>query len=474
MDLKKILGKGARALGSLALLASTAAGATAQTLNLTDSSATVLRGGEFANTNLSAEPVLSTRASSDATYVRRIVLRFDTQNTIPINTAIASAVLTLTVQGGNAENRTLATHRIASSYVETETTWNRRSAVASWASAGGELAERYGTATATSASGSRVSFDVTALVRATVNGTFGSSRYSRIAVVDAGAASRDSYKEFFSDEAGDATVRPLLTVTLGSAAPAPAPSGTSGTILKVLDWNIHHGVGTDGVYNIDRIGAAIAKTGAQVVSLNEVERFTWWGNEDQPARLAAILQAHTGRRWYYNFASITGAASGHGVLLLSLFPLESSADGLLSYTRSVAQIRIVVNGRSLNLFSVHLDADSSTRRMTQIAQLKTFMGQFSESRLVAGDFNAWPGTPEVSSMKTVFRDTWAEAKLAGTAVSYAGNEAGNTRNSRIDYLWLSRGASDMVIKGAQVFDLRDSKGVMPSDHRPVMGIYEVR
>jgi exonuclease III len=77
-------------------------------------------------------------------------------------------------------------------------------------------------------------------------------------------------------------------------------------------------------------------------------------------------------------------------------------------------------------------------------------------------------------MTTSFLDTWAEAKKAGTAVAYSGNEAGNTRNSRIDYVWLSRGTTSVVIKGAQVFDFRDANGKMPSDHRPVMGIYEVR
>ena len=77
-------------------------------------------------------------------------------------------------------------------------------------------------------------------------------------------------------------------------------------------------------------------------------------------------------------------------------------------------------------------------------------------------------------MTALFRDTWAEAKAAGTAIAYAGNEAGNTRNSRIDYVWVSKAATTLVIKSSQVFDLRDSSGIMPSDHRPVMTTFEVR
>ncbi|MDQ3346832.1 MAG: DNRLRE domain-containing protein [Acidobacteriota bacterium] len=476
MDSRTILCAGVRIAAGLALAAATAIPATAQTLTLTESSATVLRGGAYANTNLSSDTLLATRASSDATYARRIILKFDTANTLPPDTPIANATLTLTVAGGNGESRTISTYRVRSSYDETETTWNRRYNSTTWPTAGADLAERYGTASVTNTSGRRVTFDVTALVQGTVNGSFG-SRYSRIALVDAGGSSRDSFKQYFSDEAADVTVRPLLTVTYGSAAPAPAPTPvatTSGSTLKVLDWNIHHGVGTDGKYDIDRIASAIARTGAHVVSLNEVERYTGWGNEDQPARFVALLEAKTGRRWYYNFATSSGTTRGQGNLLLSTLPIDSAADGLLSYDRSVAQARIVVNGRSVNLFSVHLDADSATRRTTQITQLKSWMGQFSEARIVAGDFNAWPGATEIKGMTSAFRDAWAEAKIAGTAVAYSGNEAGNTRNSRIDYVFLSRGATNVILKGARVFDFRDAAGVMPSDHRPVMAIYEVR
>ena len=60
--------------------------------------------------------------------------------------------------------------------------------------------------------------------------------------------------------------------------------------------------GTDGVYNLQRFVTCIARSGAHVVSLNEVEKFTGWGDEDQPARYAALLQAATGKTWYYTFA----------------------------------------------------------------------------------------------------------------------------------------------------------------------------
>ena len=59
-------------------------------------------------------------------------------------------------------------------------------------------------------------------------------------------------------------------------------------------------------------------------------------------------------------------------------------------------------------------------------------------------------------------------------MAYSGNDAGNTRNSRIDYVWLSKSATRTTIKASRVYDVRNSSGVAPSDHRPVMTTFEVR
>jgi endonuclease/exonuclease/phosphatase family metal-dependent hydrolase len=266
--------------------------------------------------------------------------------------------------------------------------------------------------------------------------------------------------------------------TAFSAGRTFATAGTASlttTVLKVLDWNTHHGLGTDGTYSITRFVDWIVKSGANVVSLNEVEKNVGtYGNEDQPARYASLLKTKTGKTWYYKFAHRTGGTNGQGNLLLSTFPLEDSDSHLLSYSRSVARIQIIVNGIRVNVFSTHLDADSSTRRATQMNELKTWANSFSQQHVYAGDFNAWPGAAEIANMTSVAYDAWAEAKADGTAVAYAGNEAGNTRNSRIDYVFYSKSAPRLVLKGAQVFDTRDANGVMPSDHRPIMATFEVK
>ncbi len=484
MDLRLILRSAARAAVTVAL-ASVALPAAAQTIQLTDSNATVLRGGSYANTNLSADPLLATRASSDATYVRRIVTKFDTQNTIPQGTTISAATLTVTVAGGNAEARSISAYRVGSSFEETETTWNRRTVSASWGSAGGDLAEKYTAAVVSNAPGSRVTFDVTALVQAAVNGSFG-SRYTRVALVDTGASSKDSYKEYYSNEAGDPSVRPVLTVAYGGAspapvpapAPAPAPSPSSGVQLRVLQYNTHHGgYGTDGRYDPDRLATWMAKMKPDVIMLNEVEKFTYWGNEDQPARYKALMESKTGRKWYYIFAQEFGAwtSNGKGHVILSTYPLESSDFFDMSWDRAAAMARITVNGRAISLVVTHLDPYSQTVRLSQAQQVIQWATGIAENRILAGDMNAWPDQSSILEYYKNYNDSWAVAEAAGKAVSFSGlTPSGATKNGRIDYIMYSKKAANLVVLGSQVYDTRDSNGAMPSDHRPVLTTFEVR
>jgi endonuclease/exonuclease/phosphatase family metal-dependent hydrolase len=268
----------------------------------------------------------------------------------------------------------------------------------------------------------------------------------------------------------------LIPQTPTVAVPPPPPPPSSAATIKVFDWNTHHGIGTDGVFSLERFIPYIVNSGANVVSLNEVEKNVGgsYGNVDAPAKYASLLKTATGKTWYYNFAQRDGNTNGQGNVLLTTFPIEAADDYLLSYSRAVARVQIVVNGIRVNVFSTHLDADSSTRRATQMNELKSWASSFSEQRIFAGDFNMWPGAAEVANMTGTYIDTWAAAKLAGTTVAYSGNEAGNTRNSRIDYVWLSKSASRTTIKGSRVYDVRNSSGVAPSDHRPMMTTFEVK
>ncbi|HEX5473875.1 MAG TPA: DNRLRE domain-containing protein [Vicinamibacterales bacterium] len=468
----------ARAMTVAAVFAAGAGAAAAQTVvTLNDANATTLRSGSYAGSNYGSSTVLETRASSSPDYVRRALLKFDTDNTIPAGSSIASAVLTLTVAGGNAETRQLAAYQEKSSYTESVADWTYKKSGTRWGTAGGDIGVRVGSASITNKVGSKVTFDVTSLVQAIVRGDYGSSRYTRILLIDQGGSSRSSYKQIYSDEASSTANRPTLTVTLGTSKQQDdsGDSGSSGTTLKVMQWNTHHGgYGTDGVYSPDRLASWIVKINPDIVSLNEIEYYTGYGDEDQPARYASLLKSKTGKTWYYKFVTASGATKGNGNLILSRYPFQDTGTEQLSYSRAVVQVSIVVNGRTISFFSTHLDANSSSYRLTEVGELQAWASGISEQRIVAGDFNANVGSAEITKMTSLYTDTWAKAVSQGTAVAFADDPNGATRHSRIDFIFQSHNATKLTLQKVQVFDVRDANGVMPSDHRPVMATFQVQ
>jgi len=467
----------------LCALATSAATAAAQsTLTLTDSSATTLRGGSYASTNFSKQTIIETRASSDASYVRRGLLKFDTHTTLPEGTPIASAKLTITVAGGSAETRTLSAYNENSSYDETVVTWKLRKSGISWSKAGGDIGARYDARSITSSVGSKVTFDVTALVQAVVRGDFDpSSRYTRVELIDDGGASDNSYKSIYSDEATDPSTRPTLTISYGSgAAPAPVPApitSSGGATLRVLQWNTHHGgYGTDGKYDTNRLATWIVRMQPDVVLLNEIEKFTGWGNQDQPEVYKNLLQSKTGKTWYYIFAQEFGAwtSNGKGNLILSTVPFSFTDRHELVHNadRSIAEGIITWGGRHITLISTHLDPDSQPLRLTQATEVTTWAAAEPELRILTGDMNAWPDQTSIAQLDKFYYDSWAVAASHGTAVAFSGN-AGETKKGRIDYIFYSKAAA-LSVKSSQVYDTRDANGVMPSDHRPVLTTFTVQ
>ena len=120
-----------RLLPVLLALAGLPAPAAAQTTKvltagsgLTDD--TTIRGGGYSSVNYSTDSTLSTKTSATASNVRRVLLKFDTSNTIPAGTKISKAVLTLTLQSaGAASSRPIAVRRVTRSFLKGSATWSR-------------------------------------------------------------------------------------------------------------------------------------------------------------------------------------------------------------------------------------------------------------------------------------------------------------------------------------------------------------
>jgi endonuclease/exonuclease/phosphatase family metal-dependent hydrolase len=254
------------------------------------------------------------------------------------------------------------------------------------------------------------------------------------------------------------------------------------TPLKVLSWNVQFGEGTDGVTNYDRLATWIATLSPDLVGLCEMP-------PGSIGTLVGLLNQRTGTNWFYHFVpKYPGCEEGN--LILSRFAFVSVSGIFLTAQRSVAQATISVGGTNVNLFATHLDDQSSSNRVTEVAQLKQWASGFAEPRIVTGDFNGGPDTSEAILMADSYRDSWREMMDLGSAISYADNPVGmhtRTRRGRIDYVFYSASNGSLVARGSRIPDTRDlnnpnvvitlgtldDRGVRPSDHNPVLTEFSV-
>jgi endonuclease/exonuclease/phosphatase family metal-dependent hydrolase len=432
---------------------------------------TTIRAGSYANQNHNGDSLI-TRASDNLEYVRRALLKFDTHNTIPAGATIQSATLTVTVEHSDPQTRTVSVYRVASSWDEGSATWKSRRSGQSWGTSGGDLAAKYASTSVGTSGGARVNFDVTKLVQEVVKGNYG-SRYTRVALTDDGASSGDSYKEYYRSESSDASVRPKLTVVWGGSSTSSSGStsgstssgstSTSGTALKVLTWNIHRGIGTDGRTDLDRIAMWIAKANPDIATLNEVN------SASQASTIVSRLEARTGANWSHYYDDRGNAVVTRRSIASKSLCVVNSGVG-----RKATHVGIVVNGRQINVWSAHLDVNSSSVRTSETKVLQNCERSWPQAWIAAGDFNMQAGSAEYNSMASGHFDAWVEAKRLGTAVNYSGNCDGCTRNSRIDYVFWSRSASFLALKSAQMIDTRDAYGHMAADHKPLLVTYTVK
>jgi len=474
-----------RALLSVGALSMGAATATAQTtvsLSTADTQvwSATLRGGDYANTNF--ENTLETRAASDTSYQRHALLKFDTEHGVPQGAGVTSAVLTLTVKDGSGDaSRRIAVYQVTQSWEQPEATWNKRKSGLSWITKGGDFGTQLAVQSVGNAAGTRVSFDVTALVKQAVAGQLGSSRYTRLALVDLDAPTSDSWRAYYAPTTSTASNRPTLKVSYGGTSSTSTvtstSTSTSGKTLHVLHWNIQKGGHNEnGTSNVDTIVSWIAKMNPDVVSINEIESFNSYYTGDGLAMYKSKLESKMGGTWYAWEAQDYGSWSDKGLrsAVFSRYPFLTTYRHAYSTgtLKTIGGATISFNGRNINFMSTHFDPYSSGERMTQAKDMKSYMSGFAEDRIVAGDFNEQ--ADNLGTITGSYYDAWVEGKRAGVATSASDNPDGNTRNSRIDYIFYSRNEQHLTLKKVQVVDTRNSSGTMASDHRPVYAEFVVQ
>ena len=222
--------------------------------------------------------------------------------------------------------------------------------------------------------------------------------------------------------------------------------------LRVLTYNIHHGEGSDGKFDYERLAGKIVELRPDVAVLQEVDRGTQRaGGVDQAARLAEL----TGMDFVFGRAMPYDGGE-YGLAILSRFPIERSETYPLPFDfgqepRALLRARIVPdNGLPVfDCWGTHLCHQSEDSRVRQVKQIRWVLRKFEGAPVVlAGDFNALPGS---APMEAMLADDWLDATAP---------------QSEIDYVLIRWRDAWRVVK---VVVLEDRT---VSDHRPVLAELE--
>lgn len=238
--------------------------------------------------------------------------------------------------------------------------------------------------------------------------------------------------------------------------------------VKVMGYNIRHGLGCDKRLDLERIARVIEREGPHLVGLNEVDvRFhKRSGFEDQLGWLAGRL----GMEPYFGpairRASTSGETAGYGNGLL----LRGKVDQIRNLCvecrgeepRSLLMADWVPPGetRSLRVMVTHMGL-SPWMRKRQVKLLLEQCRDTDRPLVAVGDWNVIPGRPAVARLTPPLLDA-----LDASGVSDPTYPCSSPRK-RIDYIFCSR---HFHPEKASVVPTPDC----PSDHLPVICILKFK
>jgi len=202
-----------------------------------------------------------------------------------------------------------------------------------------------------------------------------------------------------------------------------------------MSWNIHHGAGTDGRLDLDRIAQVILEARVDLVALQEVDRgVARTDRRDLPGELAALTDM-TGI--FSNNFRYQGGEYGNAIL--SRLPVLSRTNRHYRMLRDgeqrgLLEVAVEWQGRPLRFFSTHLDyRPDEAERLAHVEEIRRAVRSIEAVPvIVAGDFNAMPDSRVIAAMKTFSADAWI---LGGKGPGATFPSSAPSR--RIDYFFLS-------------------------------------
>lgn len=280
----------------------------------------------------------------------------------------------------------------------------------------------------------------------------------------------------------------LVSFTLGLHAQASAPRdvkdpGPATPHLRILSYNIHHGAGNetcatppasgDCGLNLRRIADIVRDSGADIVGLQEVDRF-WQrsGLADQPKALAEMLGMFPCFGANLKLSPESGSAHPreYGTLLLSRYPLRGCTNTPLpradekNEQRGLLSAEVQTPGGPLRVLVTHLSIVPEDRALQTKALLRAVQA-LALPTVLMGDMNAQPTEigflPLLRQMTDSFAIPGIELSGAPSGFTFPCHPR-RAPVRRIDYILLSAGIATAAAGTLDTPVVR-----LASDHYPL-------
>ncbi len=233
--------------------------------------------------------------------------------------------------------------------------------------------------------------------------------------------------------------------------------------LRVLTYNIHSCLGTDGQRLLERIAHVIAPLRPDIVALQEVDvNRARSGNLDQAHRIAHFL----GMAYHFH-PSFQVAEEQYGNAILSRFPMRLVKAGPLPgprrlEPRGVLWVAVTWQGMELQVFNTHLGLLPAERHL----QIQALVGPdwldhptCRDPVILCGDLNA----PPRSGLCRRLRVRLADAAAAARHRHLRGTFPSRFPLVRLDHIFVSPG---LDVVRVEVSSGRLTR--MASDHLPLL------
>ena len=239
--------------------------------------------------------------------------------------------------------------------------------------------------------------------------------------------------------------------------------------LRVLCYNVHWCLGTDGKYDVARLADVISKAKPDLVALQEVDvGVKRSGRVHDVRELSKLtgLAARFGPTQHYE-----GGLFGNAVM--TRLPILDVAIHPLPYTESTAErttyprgaISVTMegpDGKPLRFVSTHFQHNVPEDRVAEAKAINKLFAADDDSlrTILAGDMNAVPDAEPITELLK----KWTNA-IDKNATPTA--PAAKPR-SRIDYVFYRESSQFRVVESNVIPES------IASDHRPVLAVLELR